>query len=87
LTRFGILRWTIFAAALTPAATTIYWTLTGNVGPNPIDYITDVTGTSALSFLVITLSITPLRRLTGFNAGKPRSRHHGNAGQTFCTIT
>ena len=39
----------------------------GEAGPNPIDFITDWTGTTALTFLVITLTVTPLRRVTGFN--------------------
>jgi methionine sulfoxide reductase heme-binding subunit len=67
LTRFDILRWTIFAAALTPAAAPVYWLFTGNLTANPIDYITDTTGTTALIFLVLSLTITPLRRLTRIN--------------------
>jgi sulfoxide reductase heme-binding subunit YedZ len=64
---FSILRWTIFAAALVPAVALVYWTLTGDTGPNPIDFITDTTGTTALTFLIITLSVTPLRRVTARN--------------------
>jgi sulfoxide reductase heme-binding subunit YedZ len=67
LTRFDALRWTIFAAALTPAAALVYWLFTGNLTANPIDYITDTTGTTALVLLVSSLTITPLRRLTGVN--------------------
>ncbi|WP_293935812.1 sulfite oxidase heme-binding subunit YedZ [Iodobacter sp.] len=33
---------------------------------NPIEFLTRQTGTWALNFLMITLSITPLRRLTGY---------------------
>ena len=64
---FPLLRWSIFAAAFVPAAAVVYWTLMGEAGPNPIDFITDWTGTTALTFLVITLSVTPLRRVTGLN--------------------
>ena len=67
MTRFDLLRWTIFAAALTPAAALVYWLFTGNLTANPIDYITDTTGTTALVFLVLSLTITPLRRLTRRN--------------------
>ncbi len=65
--RFLVLRRTIFAAALVPAAALVYWTLTGDTGPNPIEFITHTTGTTALTFLIITLTITPLRRMTGRN--------------------
>ena len=67
MTHFDIFRWTIFAAALTPAAALVYWLFTGNLTANPIDYITDTTGTTALIFLVLSLTITPLRRLTRRN--------------------
>jgi sulfoxide reductase heme-binding subunit YedZ len=39
----------------------------GSLGANPIDKITDVTGTWTLRFVLITLSVTPFRRLTGWN--------------------
>ena len=42
--------------------------LFGDLGANPIDKITDVTGTWTLRFVLITLAVTPLRRLTGWNA-------------------
>jgi sulfoxide reductase heme-binding subunit YedZ len=34
---------------------------------NPGDYITDQTGTWTIAFLTISLSVTPLRRITGWN--------------------
>jgi methionine sulfoxide reductase heme-binding subunit len=39
-----------------------------NLGANPIDYITDKTGTFALTFLILTLAVTPIRRLRGWHA-------------------
>ena len=63
----GILRRVIFVAALLPLAWLVYGAFTGNLSANPIDYITDWTGLTALSFLVISLTVTPLRRLTGWN--------------------
>lgn len=57
----------IFAAALVPAAALVYGAFTNGLTANPIDYITDVTGTTALTFLVLSLAVTPLRRLTGKN--------------------
>jgi sulfoxide reductase heme-binding subunit YedZ len=37
------------------------------LGANPIDVVTDETGTWTLRFLVLTLLVTPLRRWTGWN--------------------
>jgi sulfoxide reductase heme-binding subunit YedZ len=53
-----------FVAALLPAAWLVYGAFTDSLGANPIDYITDTTGVTALSLLVITLTVTPLRRST-----------------------
>ena len=67
MSSLAILRRVVFAAALIPAAWLVYGAFTDNLGANPIDYITDTTGLTALTCLVITLTITPLRRLTGWN--------------------
>jgi sulfoxide reductase heme-binding subunit YedZ len=56
-----------FAAALIPAAALGYRFYTQDLTANPGDYITDHTGTWALSMLVISLTITPLRRITKWN--------------------
>jgi sulfoxide reductase heme-binding subunit YedZ len=57
----------LWTGALAPAA----WLATGYVrqwlGANPIEKLTHVTGMTALVLLLCTLSITPLRRLTGWN--------------------
>ena len=50
-----------------PAAALVYGVFTDNLTANPIDYITDVTGLTALTFLILSLTVTPLRRLTGRN--------------------
>ena len=62
-----VLKRVIFAAALVPAAALVYGAFTDNLSANPIDYITDTTGLTALSFLIGSLTVTPLRRLTGWN--------------------
>ena len=67
MTRAAVVRWSIVAAALMPAAALAYWTVVGDLGANPIEFITHTTGTTALSLLVITLTITPLRRITARN--------------------
>ena len=56
-----------FAAALIPFAALAYRFYTQDLTANPGDYITDQTGTWALAILVITLTVTPLRRLTNWN--------------------
>ena len=43
-------------------------TLTGNLSANPLSDITNETGVWTLRFVCFTLAITPLRRLTGWNA-------------------
>jgi sulfoxide reductase heme-binding subunit YedZ len=67
LTPIIILKRVIFAAALIPAAWLVVGFFTDDLTANPIQYITDQTGTWALTFLVITLTVTPIRRLTGWN--------------------
>jgi methionine sulfoxide reductase heme-binding subunit len=67
LSRIRVLKAAVWAAALYPAAALLYGFFTDNLSANPIDYITDHTGDAAITLLVITLMITPLRRLTGWN--------------------
>jgi len=56
----------IFIAALLPFTNLIYGFFTDNLGPNPIEKIEHETGFWALTFLMITLSVTPIKRLTGW---------------------
>ena len=62
-----LLKRALFVAALIPAATLIVTAFRGDLTANPIEYITHFTGDWAIRLLVITLSITPLRRITGWN--------------------
>jgi sulfoxide reductase heme-binding subunit YedZ len=64
---FALFRGVVFAAALVPAAALVYGFFTDDLTANPIDYITDTTGTSALTLLILSLTVTPLRRITGWN--------------------
>jgi len=57
----------IFAAALVPAAALVYSFYTNDLTSNPLDYITKQTGWWSLALLVITLTVTPIRRFTGWN--------------------
>ena len=55
----------LFALCLLPLARLIALGFTGSLGANPIEFITRSTGTWTLVGLMVTLSVTPLRRLTG----------------------
>ena len=57
----------VFLAALTPAGWLAFRTYTDRLSANPIEDLTLTTGIWALRLLVITLAITPLRRITGWN--------------------
>jgi sulfoxide reductase heme-binding subunit YedZ len=55
----------LFAVCLLPLARLIVLGFGGGLGANPIEFITHSTGTWTLVGLLVTLSVTPLRRLTG----------------------
>ncbi len=55
----------VFALCLLPLARLVYLSASGGLGANPIEFITRSTGTWVLVGLMVTLSVTPLRRLTG----------------------
>jgi sulfoxide reductase heme-binding subunit YedZ len=57
----------LFAASLGPLAWLAWAAWAHRLGANPISTITLETGTWTLRFLVITLAVTPVRRLTGWN--------------------
>jgi sulfoxide reductase heme-binding subunit YedZ len=52
---------------LIPAAMLGYWALTHQMGANPVDFFTRATGELAMIFLLLSLAVTPLRRLSGFS--------------------
>lgn len=63
-----MLRWfkpVVFIACLGPLARLGWKAYAGLLGANPIEVITHSTGDWTLIFLLVTLSITPLRKITG----------------------
>ena len=58
----------VFLLALLPAIALTTAALTDGLGANPIEVLTHQTGEWALRFLLVTLAITPLRRMTGWKA-------------------
>ena len=57
----------VFAAALIPFAHLVWRGFNGNLTADPLVEITNETGIWTLRFVVITLAITPIRRLIGWN--------------------
>ena len=57
----------VFLIALVPVALLVRAFLTGTLGVNPAETIQLQTGRWALKFLLITLAVTPVRRVTGWN--------------------
>ena len=59
----------VFLACLAPFALVFgdAFGVTGSLGANPVEEILDRFGNWALRFVLVTLAITPLRRLTGWN--------------------
>jgi methionine sulfoxide reductase heme-binding subunit len=63
-----ISKWTkaaLFVLCLVPLASLGWDALHGGLTANPVEYITHATGDWTLRFIVITLSVTPLRKLLG----------------------
>jgi methionine sulfoxide reductase heme-binding subunit len=65
MTRFA--KPAVFIAASSPFVWLAFRALTDRLSVNPVEDLTLTTGIWALRMLVVTLAITPLRRLTGWN--------------------
>ena len=59
------LKFPVFLVCLTPALVLTWKGFHDGLGANPIDVITRSTGRWTLTFLLITLGVTPIRKLTG----------------------
>ena len=69
--RAGLPRWlkpAVFLLSLLPLARLFLLGFAGELGANPVEFVTRSTGTWALVMLCLTLAVTPLRRLSGWNA-------------------
>ncbi len=71
MTSNQLIRWVakpaLFLGSLSPAAWLLVAALTARLSANPLADITNETGVWTLRFLCITLAMTPLRRVTGWN--------------------
>jgi sulfoxide reductase heme-binding subunit YedZ len=65
--RVRALKLALWLLALLPFVRLLYLGATEQYGANPLEFVTRSTGTWTLVMLCLTLSVTPLRRLTGWN--------------------
>ena len=57
----------IFINCLIPLALLLWDTYRKQVGANPLEFVTRTTGMLTIVFLLLSLTVTPLRRITGAN--------------------
>jgi sulfoxide reductase heme-binding subunit YedZ len=65
--RRPILKLLVFGLALVPFGSLAWRLYSANLGINPAETLQLETGIWTLRFLIITLAVTPLRRITGWN--------------------
>ena len=65
MTGLNFLRLSVFLAGLLPLGRLVWLGFHDGLTANPLEFVTRSTGTWALVFLCLSLSMTPLRRLTG----------------------
>lgn len=63
--RVTLIKGALFVAALLPFTHLVVFAFADRLGANPLEVITHDTGDWTLRFLCLTLSLTPLRHLTG----------------------
>ncbi len=63
-----IVRPVVFLGALLPLGVLLLDMATGSLGANPVETVTHRTGFTTLTLLMVTLSVTPVRKLTGIGA-------------------
>lgn len=62
-----VMKAAIFLLALMPLMLLVADGVTANLGANPVEMITRRTGDWVLNFLLITLTVTPLRKISGWH--------------------
>ncbi len=82
--RFG--KPVVFVLALVPLLWLIVRAMTGRLSANPIEDITLTTGIWTFRFLLLTLVVTPLRRVTGWNRVIQYRRMLGLFAFTYGTL-
>jgi sulfoxide reductase heme-binding subunit YedZ len=61
----GLIFWRLGAWALgvVPLTFAVKWTLASRLGPNPVEFLEHYTGDWSLQLLLVTLTLTPLRKI------------------------
>jgi sulfoxide reductase heme-binding subunit YedZ len=80
-----VLWWGTFFLAALPAGRLVYRTFWGDLGPDPLVTLEHGTGFWAFLLLVVTLSITPIRRLSGWNQVIRLRKLLGNWSAAYAT--
>ena len=75
--RLLLLKGLVWLLGLAPVVWLLWRGITDRLGANPIEEVLHRLGDTALIFLLVVLSITPLRRLTGWNILAPLRRPVG----------
>ena len=65
--RDHLLWWAVFVLAALPSCRLLYRAFWGDLGPDPLITLEHGTGFWAFVLLMVTLAVTPIRRLTGWN--------------------
>jgi len=63
----ALIKGALFLAALGPAARLVWRAFAGDLGANPVETLTHATGDWTFNFLLLTLAVTPLRKITGLH--------------------
>jgi len=64
--------WPVYLLGLLPAVIYFYWAVTNQLGPDPLQMLERQLGRWTLQLLMLTLLVTPLRKLTRINLVKFR---------------
>ena len=65
--KFSFSKLLVFLNALVPLTLLLWDVYRNRVGANPVEFMTRTTGMLTLVFLIITIALTPLRKVTGAN--------------------
>jgi sulfoxide reductase heme-binding subunit YedZ len=76
----------VFIVCLTPLAWLVWRGLSGGLGANPIEAINRFLGDWAMRFILVTLAVTPLRRLFGWSVFMRFRRMFGLFAFIFATL-
>jgi sulfoxide reductase heme-binding subunit YedZ len=76
----------LFVLCLLPLAVMVFDALTGRLAAEPIKDLTHRTGTWGITFITVTLAVTPLRRATGWNRLQSYRRTLGLFAFTYLAL-